>query len=75
MTFKVYSDETCKTEVASFTVTGESAATPVALKPGTYYVKETTTGAWYTNYAVDYTADVSGRNDVPRPGCPKTAAP
>ena len=71
VTFEVYSDETCKTEVASFTVTGENAATPVALKPGTYYVKETTSGAWYTNYAVDYTADVSGRNDVSKTWLPE----
>ena len=71
VTFKVYSDAACKTEVASFTVTGEIAATPVALKPGTYYVKETTTGAWYTNYAVDYTADVSGRKDVSKTWLPE----
>lgn len=71
VTFEVYSDETCKTKVASFTVTGTGEGDAVALKPGTYYVKETTTGDWYTNYAVDYTADVSGREDVSKTWLPE----
>ena len=71
VTFKVYSDETCQNEVESFTVTGTGEGDAVALDPGTYYVKETTTGAWYTNYAVDYTADVSGRNDVSKTWLPE----
>ena len=64
VTFKVYSDETCQNEVESFTVTGTGEGDAVALDPGTYYVKETTTGAWYTNYDVTYTIDVSGREDT-----------
>ena len=43
----------------------------MALDPGTYYVKETTTGAWYTNYTVDYTAAVEGRDDVAKTWLPE----
>ena len=64
VTFKVYSDETCQNEVESFTVTGTGEGDAVALDPGTYYVKETTTGAWYTNYAVTYAVNVSGRENT-----------
>ena len=72
VTFGVYTNANCTGEpVATFTITGEGAATPVALDPGTYYVKETTTGAWYTNYAVDYTAEVSGRSDVAKTWLPE----
>ena len=53
--FGVYTNANCTGEaVATFSITGEGQDTPVALDPGTYYVKETTTGAWYTNYTVDY---------------------
>ncbi len=66
MNFGVYTDAACQNKVTEFSVTGESRATAVALNPGTYYVKELTSGKWYTNYAVDYTADVDDRTDVAR---------
>ena len=72
VTFGVYKDANCTGEpVTTFSITGEGAATPVALDPGTYYVKETTTGAWYTNYTVDYTAEVEGRDDVAKTWLPE----
>ena len=70
--FGVYTNANCTGEaVATFSITGESAATPVALDPGTYYVKETTSGAWYTHYTVDYTAEVEGRGDVAKTWLPE----
>ena len=72
VTFGVYKDASCAgTPVATFSITGEGQDTPVALDPGTYYVKETTTGAWYTNYTVDYTAAVEGRDDVAKTWLPE----
>ena len=72
VTFGVYKDASCAgTPVATFSITGEGKGTPVALDPGTYYVKETTTGAWYTNYTVDYTAAVEGRDDVAKTWLPE----
>ena len=72
VTFGVYKDASCAgTPVATFSITGEDKGTPVALDPGTYYVKETTTGAWYTNYTVDYTAAVEGRDDVAKTWLPE----
>ena len=70
--FGVYKDASCTGEpVATFSITGEGQDTPVALDPGTYYVKETTTGAWYTNYTVDYAAAVEGRDDVAKTWLPE----
>ena len=72
VTFGVYKDASCAgTPVATFSITGEGQGTPVALDPGTYYVKETTTGAWYTNYTVDYAAAVEGRDDVAKTWLPE----
>ncbi len=72
VTFGVYKDANCAgTPVATFSITGEGQDTPVALDPGTYYVKETTTGAWYTNYTVDYAAAVEGRDDVAKTWLPE----
>ncbi len=74
VTFDVYSDEKCTSEVGYFTVTGAGTATAtvaeasegigisedgktLTLDSGTYYVKESTSGDWYTKYALTENAE------------------